>query len=85
MVYKYTTARSQIESKLEDLNLLLNSCVIFSAMGSIKNFASDLRAEVDTRKTIDHEEFANYMNRLDKMIFNAEKICKCQKRKTVGK
>ena len=42
-------------------------------MFGIKNLSSDLRAEVDTRKNISHEEYTNYMNRLEKMILDTQK------------
>jgi hypothetical protein len=50
-------------------------------MFGIKNISSDLRAEVDTRKHISHEEHGGYMNRLEKMILEAGKTCKCSKKK----
>lgn len=73
--------RSSIESRLDDINLILNGCIPFAAMIGIKNLSSDLRAEVDTRKRISHEEYTNYMSRIDKMIWEAEKTCICRKRK----
>jgi len=73
--------KSGIESRLEDIDLLLNSCLPVSAMISVKNLSSDLRAEVDTRKNINHEEYTSYQQRLQKMILESEKICKCSKRK----
>ena len=76
-----SSVRSNIESKFEDINLLLNSCLPFSAMFGIKNLSSDLRADVDTRKTVSHEEYTNYIQRLEKMILEAEKTCECSKKK----
>ena len=80
-----SSARSHIESKFEDISLLLNSCHPFLAMHGIKNLSSDLRAEVDTRKNINHEEYTNYQQRLEKMILEAEKTCKCKVIKEMAK
>ena len=76
-----TSPRSRIESKFDDINLILSSCLPFSAMIAIKNLSSDLRTEVDTRKTISNQEHFDYNVRLEKMILDAEKTCICRKRK----
>lgn len=76
-----TSARSQIESRFEDINLLLSSCNIISAMIGVKNLSNDLRMFLDITKSIDHEEHFGYMNRLDKLILDTEKTCICRKRK----
>ncbi len=72
--------KSQIESKIEDIDLLLTSCSPFSAMHGIKNLSSDL-GQKWAKELIDSEEYANYMSRLEKMIFDTEKTCKCNKTK----
>lgn len=74
-----SSTRSNIESKIEDINLLLTSCMPFAAMHGLKNLSSDLRAEVDTRQNISHEEYTNYMKRLEKLIFDTGANCKCNK------
>lgn len=76
-----TSTRSQIESRFEDINLLLSSCNPFSAMIGIKNISNDLRVYLDITKSINHEEHFGYMNRLDKLILDTEKTCICHKRK----
>ena len=76
-----TSPRSRIESKLDDINLILSSCNAFSAMIAVKNLSSDLRIEVDTRKTISNQEHFDYTIRLEKMILDATKTCVCSKRK----
>lgn len=78
-----TSARSQIESKIEDINLLLNSCMPFAAMHGLKNLSSDLRADAGVRISI--EEYGNYMKRLEKMILDTSETCKCSKRKSIRK
>lgn len=76
-----TSARSQIESRFEDINLLLSSCNLISAMIGVKNLSNDLRMFLDITKSINNEEHFGYMNRLDKLILDTEKTCICRKRK----
>lgn len=57
-----TSVRNQTESRFEDINLILNSCIPVSAMIAIKNLSSDLRAEVDTRRNISHKEHEYLIN-----------------------
>ena len=77
-----TSPRSSIESKLDDINIILDSCNPFSAMIAVRNLSSDLRIEVDTRKTISSQEYFDYNVRLEKMILDATKTCICHKRST---
>ncbi len=74
-----TSPRSRIESKFDDINIILDSCNPFSAMIAVKNLSSDLRIEVDTRKTITNQEHFDYIVRLETMILDASKTCICSK------
>lgn len=76
-----TSPRNRIESRFDDLNIILDSCNPFSAMIAVKNLSSDLRIEVDTRKSISNQEHFDYTVRLEKMILDASKTCICRKRK----
>lgn len=81
MVVLPTNPRSRIESKFDDINLILSSCNAFSAMIAVKNLSSDLRIEVDNRKSISLREYFDYNARLKKMILDKSKNCTCGKRK----
>lgn len=51
--------KSGIESKLEDIEIVLSSCLPYSAMFGIKNLSSDLR-ESYTRNNITIIEYGEY-------------------------
>jgi hypothetical protein len=75
-----TSPRSSIESRIDDINLLLDSChTPLGAMMAVKNLSSDLRAYRDVQKSISGEEHFGYVTRLDKMIIDWSKVCTCRK------
>lgn len=77
-----TSPRSSIESRIDDINILLDSCYTpLGAMMAIKNLSSDLRAYVDVQKSISIEEHFGYMTRLEKMMIEWSKVCACDKKK----
>jgi hypothetical protein len=77
-----TSPRSSIESRIDDINLLLSSChTPLGAMMAVKNLSSDLRAYRDVQKSISGEEHFGYMTRLEKIILGWSKICTCNKKK----
>ena len=75
-----TSPRSSIESRIDDISIILNACLPVGAMMAIKNLSSDLRAYRDVQKSISGEEHFGYMTRLEKMILDSEKTCICHKK-----
>lgn len=72
--------KEDIEFSLGVINELLDNCDHTTAMTNMVMLSRDLRLESNTSKTIDNEEYENYMDRLDKMIENTKKCCICHKR-----
>lgn len=76
-----TSPRSSIETRIDDINIILSSCYNpSSAMLAIKNLSSDLRAYVDVKKSISLEEHFGYMTRVEKAILDWGKVCTCNKK-----